>query len=828
MKFFKIVLGLIIVIFSTALNAQTNTTTSGTWSDASVWSAGVPGTGTITANVNHPLEINANIQIGTSGTGVFNIFQSVTDFPGGTTYTLEIGAGGTLDVQGGTSYFNAIPAPTTFTNNGSVIRVRSGATLILNGDVSLANGTNITIDAGGTLIINGNVNSNIQTPNSFLVEGTVQINGSYSSSGDVEVIGNGEFFTTAGINTIGGPTGTVFGSPNDCDGPCSGRNLCFPETSPNNISTAPQYLCPGESAITFVGGAIAGATFQWQSSTISATTNFQNITDAFDKDYDPGTPSQTTWYRRVATLGGCTGPSNAKAITILQASSWNGRSSVNWDDVNNWCGGVVPTIDTDVVIPAGILFPPTVSSATTALCRNLTIDNGATLTVSSTRQFNVSGNLTNNGILTVNGNISFNGATPQTIGGSGFGSYFRIIVNNTSGATPALTIPSNGLNITTSLVLTAGKVDLSNANLTVGTSTNGTPGSLVTSAGDWVYNGNLTRWLVGNVNLAFFPIGTSADYRPVFITNSNISTIGTIRVSHTAVNGSSSVAFNDNGTPVEVRTNSFWTVATGSTLATATGTNFSIRTDGTGLGTVGDLVHLRLTHVGNQAAGIQGMNGGTVTNPQVNRTAVPLLNLSGNFYWGSTNGTITPLPVELTSFTAALKFDIVELKWSTASELNNDHFTIERSTDLENFQVVATIQGNGTTNVIYHYNTLDPSPVYGRSYYRLKQTDYDGKYSYSDVRLIDYEGPKFSSLRAYPNPLSGSNLTFVITGLKDQTTVPVVIYNVQGQIVFEQTFQVETPGILKQEIEITDRLRSGLYIIKAGPTLQLMQKLVVE
>jgi hypothetical protein len=222
------------------------------------------------------------------------------------------------------------------------------------------------------------------------------------------------------------------------------------------------------------------------------------------------------------------------------------------------------------------------------------------------------------------------------------------------------------------------------------------------------------------------------------------------------------------------------------------------------------------------------MNGGTVTNPQVSRTAIPLANLTNNFYWGSINGTITPLPVELTSFTAALMFDIVELKWSTASELNNDHFTIERSTDLENFQVVATIPGNGTTNVIHHYYTLDPNPVYGRSYYRLKQTDYDGKYSYSDVRLVDYEGPKFSSLRAYPNPLSGSNLTIVITGLKDQTTVPVVIYNVQGQIVFEQIFQVETPGTLKQEIEITDRLRSGLYIIKAGPTLQLMQKLVVE
>src|SRR5688572_31925317 len=131
MKFFKIVLGLIACIFSTTLNAQTNTTTSGTWSDGSVWSAGVPGTGTITANVNHPLEINTSIAIGTSGTGVFNIFQSMTDFPGGTNHTLQIGGNGTLDVQGGTTYFGGALA--SVTSNGASIRVRSGATLILTG-----------------------------------------------------------------------------------------------------------------------------------------------------------------------------------------------------------------------------------------------------------------------------------------------------------------------------------------------------------------------------------------------------------------------------------------------------------------------------------------------------------------------------------------------------------------------------------------------------------------------------------------------------------------------------------------------------------------------
>ena len=188
----------------------------------------------------------------------------------------------------------------------------------------------------------------------------------------------------------------------------------------------------------------------------------------------------------------------------------------------------------------------------------------------------------------------------------------------------------------------------------------------------------------------------------------------------------------------------------------------------------------------------------------------------------------TPLPVELVRFTADLKFDEVDLKWSTASELNNDYFTIERTIDLENFEELVTLPGNGTTNVVHHYNTIDPNPAYGRSYYRLKQTDFDGKYTYSDVRVIDYEGPKFSSLSAYPNPLSGQNLTIVVTGLKEQSTVPIIIYNTQGQLVFEHTFVADTPGTLKHEIKITDRLRPGLYMIKTGPTLQLVQKLLVE
>jgi hypothetical protein len=831
MKFFKLVLGLLLSALTTALTAQTNTTTSGTWNDASVWSTGVvPGNGTVTVNVNHPLEINANIAIGTTGTGVYNIFQSMTDFPGGTNHTLEVGGTGTLDVQGGTTYFGGALA--SMTSNGASIRVRSGATLILTGPTSFANGTTVLIDAGGTLIINGDFSNNIAGAGSFTVEGTVYIDGNYNSNGNVDVVGSGDFFTTGAITT-GGAAGEVFGSPNNCGGPCSGQNLCLGGSS--NIVAANQYLCSGSSAAGLTGDAVAGATFVWQSSITSATSGFTDIPSTNVQNYNPGTPAQTTWYRRRATVGTCTGTSNAIVITIIPAAGWIGETSDDWNVASNWCGGALPTNATDVVIPAGVLFYPVVSSATVALCRNLMISSGASLTINSTRQLNVSGNLVNNGTITVSGTIAFNGSTAQTISGSGFGTFGTVVVNNSSGATPALTIPSIGMNITTGLTMTAGKINLSNANLTLGTAAAST-GTLTYTDG-WVYNGNLTRWInSGNLTIntlpaspSRFPIGSSSDYRPIYFGNpGGITTGGTIRASHTAVSGSTAVAFSDTDTtPIEVRTNSFWTVAIGGGLSSAN--VFSIRTDATGMGTVGDINDLRLTLVASAAAGTFGTNAGIVTNPQVNRTDIPIANLANNYYWGSIDDVNTPLPVELTSFTATLKFDVVELKWSTASELNNDYFTIERTIDLENFEEIVNRPGNGTTNGVHHYNAVDESPAYGRSYYRLKQTDFDGKYTYSDVRVIDYEGPKFSALRVYPNPLSGTNkLNVVVTGLKEQTEVPIMIYNVQGQLILEQVLHSDVPGTINHEIVLTERLRSGLYIIKAGPTLQLMQKLVVE
>ncbi len=114
------------------------------------------------------------------------------------------------------------------------------------------------------------------------------------------------------------------------------------------------------------------------------------------------------------------------------------------------------------------------------------------------------------------------------------------------------------------------------------------------------------------------------------------------------------------------------------------------------------------------------------------------------------------LPVELTHFDAALIGDIVLLDWATASERNNDHFVIERSVDGISWEEIGREYGYGTTSVPHSYRFTDEHPLYGVSYYRLKQVDFDGKYDYSPVRSVEYiKSSAPVRILWYPNPSRG-------------------------------------------------------------------------
>ena len=93
----------------------------------------------------------------------------------------------------------------------------------------------------------------------------------------------------------------------------------------------------------------------------------------------------------------------------------------------------------------------------------------------------------------------------------------------------------------------------------------------------------------------------------------------------------------------------------------------------------------------------------------------------------------TPLPVELMSFTGMEYQNEIQLNWTTATEVNNDYFEVERSLDAVHFDIIGKVAGGGTSSEVLKYQLIDPSPVAGINYYRLKQVDYDGTFEYSFI-----------------------------------------------------------------------------------------------
>ena len=114
-----------------------------------------------------------------------------------------------------------------------------------------------------------------------------------------------------------------------------------------------------------------------------------------------------------------------------------------------------------------------------------------------------------------------------------------------------------------------------------------------------------------------------------------------------------------------------------------------------------------------------------------------------------------PLPIELLSFTPQIKPDRIDLLWTTGSEINNDYFTIERSLDLYGWDILGFVQGAGNSSVPLNYIFSDMQPLDGLAYYRLKQTDFDGKFEYFGPIAAHYDlglaGLEFKVIKQYSN-----------------------------------------------------------------------------
>ena len=176
------------------------------------------------------------------------------------------------------------------------------------------------------------------------------------------------------------------------------------------------------------------------------------------------------------------------------------------------------------------------------------------------------------------------------------------------------------------------------------------------------------------------------------------------------------------------------------------------------------------------------------------------------------------LPIELVYFkaTPTNNQQAVQLQWQTLTETNNSHFTIERSLDGMNWENIQTIAGAGNSAQVLNYNTEDSNPLEGDSYYRLKQTDFDGQFSYSNLQAVHIKPTEGTNIQVFPNP---TNSVITVKGLP--TTNKIQLFNAIGQ---EVQVSIISSALLKTVLDLS-HLETGIYYLKTPTSIQRIQKL---
>lgn len=186
------------------------------------------------------------------------------------------------------------------------------------------------------------------------------------------------------------------------------------------------------------------------------------------------------------------------------------------------------------------------------------------------------------------------------------------------------------------------------------------------------------------------------------------------------------------------------------------------------------------------------------------------VNTLNSFSWFTGGEANEPLPISLISFTATpVNNDHVDLGWVTASETNNDYFTVERSRNAVDFEPVAVVDGAGNSNTMLTYDAVDEQPYAGLSYYRLKQTDFDGQFAYSNLVPVMFNSAEFAVVNAFTNT-NGQFEVWVNAPSSEQTSY--TILDMQGKII--GTVNQEATKGLSKIVLPTDGLAAGVYFIR--------------
>lgn len=530
---------------------------------------------------------------------------------------------------------------------------------------------------------------------------------------------------------------------------------------------------------------------------------------------------------------------------------WTGSEDNNWFNCSNWEDLTVPDANIDVTIAATASNPVSIDAGAAfsdnfsdlASCANLTIDGlslqiedvddvlevNGNLAITGTGLLDMDGSSSTDGILRITGNwtnsvgsissfsqgqstVEFNGTAQQSLQSTE--TFGNVEVNN-----PAGLILNAGMTIAESMTFINGDISSASGG---GGPTGGTiktednvltflPGSSVSGASDASHVDGIVAFQGSGSFI--FPIGDGAalhELDAIGISGNLGSITDEFRAEYFSLNPKTEVGNSVDAANVGfISPQEYWILDRIEGSSTPKQVLLTYRNPNSGILDIATAYVVRWNGLLWEQAGGNGNvsnvedvpnNSGTITSLSVNDFSP---------FTFADNG--LSFPVELSSFSANLEEGEVFLDWRTESETNNAFFSIERSNNGVLFEELGQVIGNGTSAVPNNYSFIDSSPEVGFNYYRLKQVDFNGQYSHSNVIAIQVEAwNELELLRVFPNPVAQTLFLDILQ--PDPSPLSLQILSTEGKVVWQSIHQ-ENQRKLKLSVDVS-HLSNGLYLIQ--------------
>jgi hypothetical protein len=608
----------------------------------------------------------------------------------------------------------------------------------------------------------------------------------------------------------------------------SGNPAPLPTATGGTIATCPN---TDNTLTVLTSNTVGTVSYSW-SPTTNMTPSVGNIATPVVN------PTAGTVYTVTITDADYCTATATQTITVPTGTAglWTGAETNDWFYCRNWGNGVIPTSTTNVTIPNAVTNIATIDPLSTfstpfsgiAYANNITINTSAQLVGVDNADLQVSANWANNGLFTPGiSTVTFTGSGTSTIDGATAQQFNNLTINKTVQLlVDASTNGTGALAVNQLLDLNQHTFTISNPINTAITHTS--PGYVLSETQDGAAR---LLWQIDDFSYTdnyTFPMGNSnGNYLPVtFKLNSGnfgLAGVATYKSTNaTAWPTGIENVLDVNNPPTAVQR--FWHLESDQP-ANNYNADVTFSFPGSEDPSFGIGANVKFQRY-NKPTDTWDFPLTTQTFTATSTRTVQVSGITKFSWWGGGNDDNTnPLPVELVSFKGNCNAGDVTITWATATETNNDYFTIQRSRNLVDYEDVAIIQGSGNSNTFKTYSVIDENALSGTSYYRLIQTDFNGENEVFNPIVVGCVDNGMATIAVYPNPATNVLNIQVNNGATGKGSI--TLYNQLGQRVITEGISTSV-GINTYTIN-TNNLPVGQYFVQfvMENTTLPVQKIVI-